>query len=514
MIHSALENLWLRFEVKPWQFRGFKILLGALLALGHAPISVPLGVFIAIPLLGYFGFRANTWKAAFAVGWWAGFGYFGLGFIWLVEPFFVEPEKHAILAPIAMFLTASGFALFWAAAFVCATYYQYGRRSYVIGLSILWTMFEYIRSVLLTGFPWGLLGYVWADTPVAQWAAVFGPFGLVFVTVLGGLLALPFLKRPFLGPIMPILFFAILWGFGAWRIPNDDTQITQTRVRVIQPNAPQHQKWDPDWVPVFFQRGLELTSASADQPIDLVVWPETSVPIPLKGNTGDLQVLSEAAGPNTHIIAGIRRFEQGRLYNTMIHLDQRGGLISLYDKHHLVPFGEYFPLANYLPRLGLKGMAANLQGFSPGTGPKTVSALGLPTYLPLICYEAIFPYATRVKKERPDFMLHITNDAWFGDYIGPYQHLAQVRLRAIEQGLPVIRSANTGISAIIDPYGRVTHQLKLNTSGYLDADLPVSLMPTIYAKSGDWPVLSILVFIAFAVALTKFLKSSRTQHQE
>jgi apolipoprotein N-acyltransferase len=496
VIVRQLEKLisWLEYRQKRMWF--IAVLLGFVLALGQAPVSFPVGIVTSIPILGYCAFRVNTWKQAFAIGWWAGFGYFGLSMIWLVEPFFVEPEKHAILAPFALIGMSGGLALFWGGAFALSKQFGTGLGRYIIGLAVAWAAVEYLRSILFTGFPWGLLGYTWIETPIAQWASVVGPFGLVFITILGGLLMLSFPGKRLAAPMVTVLFFGVLWAGGAWRIPDvQSEQETNIRVRLIQPNAPQHQKWDPDWMGVFFRRGLEFTSAQAKQPVDLVVWPETSVPFALQDNVGDLQILSDAAGPRAHIIAGIRRFEGDKIYNSMVHLDEKGGLVSVYDKSHLVPFGEYVPFSEYLSGLGLRGLAANLQGFSSGTGPEVVSAFGLPAYLAMICYEAIFPSYARTDTERPEFLLHITNDAWFGDTIGPYQHLVQVQFRAIEQGLPAARAANTGISAMIDPYGRVISKLKLNEAGFLDANLPVPLDATIYARFGNLPFLIVLFIL-------------------
>lgn len=505
MIIKQLDRLIVWLGRRPKRMWFCAVFLGFLLALGQAPISVPIGVFTSIPILGYCAFRTNSRKHAFAIGWWAGLGYFCLSMIWLIEPFLVEPEKHAIFAPFALLAMSGGLALFWGGAFAFAKMFGAGLGRFIIGLAVAWAAAEYLRSVLFTGFPWGLLGYTWIETPIAQWAAFIGPFGLVFITTFGGLLMLSFPRKRFAGLIVTIVFFSILLAGGVWRTSGVDQGLeTNIRVRLIQPNAPQHQKWDPDWMGVFFRRGLELTASAAEQPIDLVVWPETAVPFGLQENIGDLQILSDAAGPNAHIIAGIRRFTDDKLYNSLIHLDKRGGLVSVYDKSHLVPFGEYFPFAEYLSVLGLRGLAADLQGFTPGAGPEVVSTLGLPSYLPLICYEAIFPGFIGAINARPEFLLHITNDAWFGDTIGPFQHLVQVQFRAIEQGLPAARSANTGISAVIDPYGRITNRLGLNEQGVLDADLAKPLEPTIYTRFGDVPFLIFMVFLGLLAKYVTF----------
>ena len=207
MIEQKLERLlvWLGHSSKRMWFLAF--ILGAILALGQAPISIPIGVFISIPILGYCGFYARTRKQAFGIGWWAAFGYFSFGLIWLVEPFFVEPEKHAILAPFALAAMSGGLALFWGAAFTLAKIFQGSRLRYFTGLAITLVCVEYLRSIVFTGFPWGLLAYSWINTPIAQTASIIGPYGLTFVTILGGLLVVGVNKRSIIGPFTSILFF-------------------------------------------------------------------------------------------------------------------------------------------------------------------------------------------------------------------------------------------------------------------------------------------------------------------
>jgi apolipoprotein N-acyltransferase len=490
------------------------IFLGFVLAIGQAPISLPIGVFTSIPILGYCAYRTKTKKQAFAIGWCAGLGYFGFSMVWLVEPFLIEPEKFAVLAPFALLAMSGGLALFWGGAFALSKQFGAGLGRFIIGLAVAWAVAEYLRSIVFTGFPWGLLGYTWINTPIAQSVSVIGPFGLVFATVFGGLLVLSLPGKRFAGPLVAVLFFAALAFGGVWR--TKDVPVNQEkniRVRLVQPNAPQDKKWDPDWIGVFFRRALELTSAPADDPVDLVVWPETAVPFFLQDNAGDLGILSDAAGPNAQIIAGIRRFEDDKLYNSLVQIDEKGGLLSVYDKSRLVPFGEYVPFSEYLSVLGLRGLAANLQGFSSGNGPEVMSSPGLPSYLPLICYEAIFPANASIDGERPEFLLQITNDAWFGNYVGPYQHLVQMQFRAIEQGLPAARAANTGISAVIDPYGRIVSSLKLNEAGFLDVDLPVPLKPTLYTRSGQWPFLVLMFILGLTAKYVTFRSGKDTPNQ-
>lgn len=247
-------------------------------------------------------------------------------------------------------------------------------------------------------------------------------------------------------------------------------------------------------MPVFFQRGLAATKAGPVRP-DLIVWPETAVPVALNYADSTLAAMSDAAS-GVPVVFGVNRFDGERIYNSAGVLASDGSVSQIYDKHHLVPFGEYIPLGDMLARIGIHGMAArNGQGFSAGPGPELLDLGALGRALPLICYEVVFPQDVLSVSERPDFLLQLTNDAWFGNFSGPYQHLQQARMRAIETGLPLIRAANTGVSAVVDPKGRLTAQLALNTAGHLDAILPSAQPQTLYARSGDLPLGGGLVMI-------------------
>ncbi len=281
---------------------------------------------------------------------------------------------------------------------------------------------------------------------------------------------------------------------------------TDNVVRLIQPNAPQHQKWDPDYAPLFFARQLEFTAA-APRP-DLIVWPETSVPAWLGSAQPYLTAIADAA-QGTPVFLGIQRGDGPRIYNSMIYLDEDGRQQGLYDKHHLAPFGEYVPFGDILAQFGVYGMAATTgNGFSSGPGAALMEAGKLGKALPLICYEAVFTQDVLSAPGRADFLLQITNDAWFGTRSGPYQHLAQAQMRAIEQGLPMMRSANTGVSAMIDPLGRVTEALPLGQAGFVDATLPKGLGPTVYARLGDAPV-----FVALLGLYALLSRNARRQQR-
>jgi apolipoprotein N-acyltransferase len=277
-------------------------------------------------------------------------------------------------------------------------------------------------------------------------------------------------------------------------------------VRLVQPNAAQHLKWDPDLALEFFLRQVGFTAAApptgAPRPA-LVVWPEVAVPYALDRADAALERIA-AAAQGAEVALGIQRQDDaGRWFNAMVRLDETGRLADVYDKHHLVPFGEYMPFADLFARWGIFGLAANLAGgFTPGPGPRLVDFGPVGRVLPLICYEVIFPRGIARAGARPDLLLQLTNDAWFGEVSGPWQHLAQARLRAVEQGLPLMRAANTGISAGFDPWGRELGRIALGTAGFVDLPLPRPLPPTPYARWGDWPVLpalAVLAALGFAV---------------
>ncbi len=476
-----------------WRKHLLCVALGAGMALGHAPVSVFFAPLIAFPVLAWICVSAPTARSAAWVGWYGGVGYFTVGLLWLIEPFLVDIAATGWMAPFALFFMAAGLALFWAVAFYFVARLALGRNRRLLMLAATLIAVEFLRAHLFTGFPWGLIAYVWIDTPVAQVMSVLGPHGLGLLTLVIAIVPVLCRNRARILALGGVLVLALVWGWGLWRTPApDDVALSATVVRIVQPNAKQSLKWLPEMRQVFFDRQIALTKRPRPRDVDVVIWPETAVPFYLGEDPDALVVLSDAAGPDTQVIAGIRRFERGHYYNALIHLDGQGGVINIYDKHHLVPFGEYIPFAGLAKTFGLHGLAAQLDGFSAGSGPRVLSAPGLPDYLPLICYEAIFPGDAQAGAARPEWLVHITNDAWFGALSGPYQHLDQVRARAIEQGLPVARAANTGISAMIDPYGRIIASLPLNQIGSFDAILPAPLDKTLYARAGEVPWLVLL----------------------
>jgi apolipoprotein N-acyltransferase len=362
---------------------------------------------------------------------------------------------------------------------------------------LTWTGAEVLRAHVLTGFPWASPAQVTIDGALAPLLSFGGPHAATLV--------LMFLACVATAPLAPgksvpgallrvglLLASVLALSLAPSRPP---APLSDHVVRLIQPNAAQHLKWQPDMARIFFERQLSLTAApatSADARPALVVWSETAITWELDAAGQALDLMSEAAG-DVPLAFGALRFEGRDLRNSLAVLAPQGGISELYDKHHLVPFGEYIPFGDLADRLGLEALAATMGGFSAGPGPRLLDFGPLGRALPLICYEAVFAQGVNRMPERADFLLQITNDAWFGAHAGPQQHLAQARMRAIEQGLPLVRAANTGISAMIDPLGRVIAELPLGQAGFIDAPLPLPLAPTLYSRAGDMPVIALLL---------------------
>ncbi len=495
-----------------WRGGPVSLLSGVGIALGQAPFGL---FWVALPAMALAiaaGFFAASPRQAALRGLLTGFGFGLVTFFWITEPFQVDAARDGWMAPFALLFLALGVALFWALAFWTAR--RVGGRS-AAGLMLAFPVYisaaEMLRSYAFTGFPWGLTSYVWIDTPVYQLAAVTGPHGLSLLTLLAcaAMVRAVWRRRPALaGAVLGLgvgLAAVAVWmqdrpvaGIDATADP--PAAAGRPYVRLIQPNARQDQKWDPQMMPVFYARQLRMTGAASQQPLDLVIWPEVAVPFLLNDPQAPLWEIAGAA-PGVPVVIGAQRREEGRVYNSMAVLGEGGEIGAVYDKSHLVPFGEYIPGRAFADRLGLQALAAQYgTGYTPGPGSELLDLGPLGRALPLICYEAIFPHEIRRAAARPDWMLMLTNDAWFGEAMGPYQHFAQARARAIEMALPMLRVANTGITAIIDARGRVTASLQLGVGGRLDGYLPPADAPSLYWRYGDSPAFVLLIVLAVAAA--------------
>ncbi|MEL6586891.1 MAG: apolipoprotein N-acyltransferase [Pseudomonadota bacterium] len=469
---------------------GLLVAAGLLAGLGQAPWGLwPLA------LLGYAaGLRllAES-KRPFLAGWSFGTAHFALVLHWITEPFLVDAAATGWLMAPALLAVSLGMGLFWAIA-AALGHRMGGAMAIALGLCAA----ELTRSYIFTGFPWALPGHILIDTAALPSASVFGAHGLGLFVLLGAAFVASAKVRPVL---IGSVFWAVPFATAAILSPPPTSTSDAPVIRLVQPNAPQHQKWDPAFMPIFFQRGLEATVAPStlDAP-SVVIWPETALPELIRYSADVRPMIARAAG-GVPVVIGAQRFDpEGNPRNALVVLEGPEGDIALVqDKHRLVPFGEYLPLPWLSEALGLGPLAAQLAGrYAAGDGPRTFDLPGIGSVLPMICYEAIFPQDLR-RVDRPRAILHLTNDAWFGTFAGPQQHLALAKLRAAEAGLPLLRAANTGVSAVLDARGQILASLELGKDGHVDAPLPAALTVTPYARTGDWSAVVALVLAFLAL---------------
>jgi apolipoprotein N-acyltransferase len=473
-----------------WQGRGLAALAGGVAALSLPPFDAWPVLFPAFALICALVASAPEARVAASRAWFAGLGWFGVAMHWIVQPFFVDAATHGWMAPFALLIMSGGLALFWAATAWASARLCPPGPARALAFSGLLILTEAARGRVLTGLPWAQPGHGLIATDALALSAIGGPLGLtLLVLTVAGTSASLYLWR---GPVPSGLPLAagLALGLIPWMGPSPAPLAPM--LRVVQINAPQHLKWDPDMIPVFFARGLSLTATEGTP--DLVIWPETSLPTILSRSDEARAEIAAAAG-GAEVLMGGQRYAGIEPRNMLLHLDADGTAIQVYDKHHLVPFGEYIPLRGLADDLGLRGLAQRMSGgYGSGEGPALMDLGPLGRAFPMICYEAIFPHYVR-QVERPDWMVQVTNDAWFGRFAMPHQHLALARLRAAEQGLPLIRAANTGVSAVIDARGRVVDALPMDVDGIIDARLPAALPPTLYARTGDVPALLLAICI-------------------
>ncbi len=468
--------------------------LGAVAALGQAPLDFWWATLAALAGLIWLLDRITDSPGAFLTGLCAGTGYFALSLNWIIEPFLIDLAHTGWMAPFAVVFLSVGLGLFWGAAAGIARAFPQP----VLGFVVAFVALEWLRGVIFTGFPWAMVGHVWIGTPLDQLAAVVGPSGLSLLTLIAA--ALPVLAR-WKGAAASVLLLAACVAFGDWRLSQPLPQPGTLTLRLVQPNAEQAAKWDADRAEEFLTRLLTMTAK--DGPADLTILPETAVPYMLE-YAPDVAGMVMGASDGKPVAVGIQRAEGDRFYNSLRVLEGDGMETARYDKAHLVPFGEYIPFGDLAyDWFGLRAFAAQAgNSYSSGAGPQILDLGPFGKVLPLICYEAIFPRDVNAMPTRPDWMLQITNDAWFGIRTGPFQHFAQARLRAVEQGLPLIRVANTGVTAVVDAHGRIVEALPFGTMASLDTHVPSALPPTPYSRFGDGPVALLLAGLAL-LALAK-----------
>ena len=508
---------------------------GGLAAVAHPPFGFLPG------LLGYALLMhlvdaapdARPLRAAFWRGWLAAFAYFLISCWWVAEAFMVDARGQGWMAPFAATLLPAGLGLFWGLAMLAYRALGKSGPCRVLVFAGAFTAAEWLRGHVLTGFPWNLPGESWrAGSAMSQTAALVGAYGLTWITLaMAAACAAPF--RPGPGPggrrwrFAPVLVAAGalvgLWIHGELRLRHPVAPPgPQPVVRIVQANVKQETKYSEDNLRTIFADYVDLTAAPASRPPDIVVWSEGAVPSLsanelLEPGSGAAEAIARAMHPGESLLLGAYRIAgtagKSRYYNSLIAVRARAGgldVTGVYDKYRLVPFGEYLPAEQVLQPLGFKDLTHIGDSYSAGALPAGIAPAGMPPVLPLICYESLFPDlvrdAVRRSARRPQWIVNVSNDSWFGVTSGPLQHLNQASYRAIEEGLPIVRSTPTGVSAVIDAYGRVApgRSLGMDRLGVVDTPLPPPLAGTTYGRVGDAP-LGILLALTLLMALRSVL---------
>jgi apolipoprotein N-acyltransferase len=494
-----------------WRRAALACLLGALATGAMPPISLWPLLFPAFTGLLVLLGSARGPKAAFIDGWCFALGFFTTGLYWIANALLIDAAAFWWMVPFAVVGLPAFLALFVGVATAAWRWLAPGPILGAPLLAALWSLSELARGHLLTGFPWNLIGYAWWERPEPlQGMALIGAYGLGFVSVLAAAApaTLPGLipRRMVVGAlcVLPLI------GLAAWghvRLSQaPSAMVPDVRLRLVQPNIPQTVKMNLSDRIASFERLLELSARPAVAPPTALLWPETATPFLLEQEPNARAAIASLLAPGASALIGAPRVVIGPdgaplYYNGLVALDSDDLVRGVYDKFHLVPFGEYVPLRGLLP---IETVANRNTDYAFGVGPRSLRVPGAPTVGPLICYEAIFPGAVLDPADPPDWLLNVTNDAWYGASSGPYQHFVIVAARAIEEGLPMVRVANSGISGVIDPYGRVIARLGLDQMGVLDVGLPEKLTsPPLYARIGNLPLLFVVLLISFWAAVNR-----------
>ena len=478
-----------------WRRALAAFLAGAVAVLTQAPFDFFAAGFVAFPVLVWLLDGASAepdaplWERAlpaFAVGWWFGFGYFVAGLWWVGNALLVDAEGFAWAIPLAVTALPAFLAMFYGAACAAARLAWTSDIGRIAALAAAFAAAEWLRGILFTGFPWNPVGYGVMPVPLLmQSVAAIGVIGInalaVFVFATPALLAGR--KHLRLGFGLAALLIAAHVGYGYWRLaaPPSGPPAKVLAVRIVQPAVLQSQKWDTSERDRIFNGLLELSGhpgRPGARPQEVILWPETSVPFLFSERPDALSAIRSRLKGGQLLLAGAVRTEADaaapegmRYYNAILAIDSAGEIVDAVDKVHLVPFGEYVPFEGWLAQLGMSTIVPFPQSFSAASSRHPLIVAGAVRAAPFICYEIIFPDLVAADSAAADLIVNVTNDAWFGNTPGPYQHFRQAQIRAVETGLPVIRAANTGISGYIDAHGRIVEALGMNRAGVIDAEV-------------------------------------------
>lgn len=489
------------------------ILLGLISVSALPPYYLFPILFFSLSTLLWLLIPEQKFKSAFAKGYWFGFAFFGLGFSWASNALLIDAAVFGWLYPISILASGVFFGFFIGIPAGLTCYFKTPFAKF-LAFAAFWTVFEWIRSFFLTGFPWNLLGSSLAFSPITlQLASVIGTYGLSFLVVMLTTAPALFLMQSKNSSITALAVLitipVLILGFGVIRIHNfQNNEESSIKVRMVQPAIPQNMKWEYSILEENLDAHVKLSQEAPLDDIDFVIWGETASPFPLDIDEIHMEKVLSAVPPKGYLITGLVRYEfsaQGKPlpYNSMFIIDPEGKIVDYYDKSHLVPFGEYIPFKKHLPDW-IKPVTNTVANFQPGSGPKSIKISNYPQLGGLICYEIIFPSKVVNKKDSPQWLVNVTNDGWYGDSAGPHQHLVTTSLRAVEEGKTIVRVANSGISAAISPFGYIIDMIPLNQKKYIDIMLPAQLsIFTIYGSCGNTiPLILCLLNIILAIYIS------------
>lgn len=528
-----------------WQRFFLTMFAGAIGALAMPPFFGLPALFLSIPLLIWMLDGVESQKArkawfgvSFSLGFAYGLGFFTVALHWIGAAFFVDGGPLLFVMPFAVLALAGTMALFWGVA-VRLAYLFWSRSAWrIFALAASLSVAEFVRGHVLTGFPFDLLGYsLTANDMMMQATSLVGVYGLTpLVVMMASTPALiwPDDERTWSVRLAPFFLGLVLlvsqMAYGQWRlsaeapIPSQDVSLRQgLSLRIVQPAIDQATKWQPS-ARSFITDQLFSLSQSQVGPndgglfeVDLLIWPEAALPYYLTDEPGIFSRFARLLPPNTSLVLGVPRRElfaddSARAYNSIMVVDSEGEIAQTYDKTHLVPVGEFLPFKNLFAQFGLTQFVPGIEGWEHGLSRRVLDVEGLPSFLPLICYEAIFSGDLGTQNGAPEFILNVTNDAWFDGSIGPDQHFHHARVRAVEEGLPMVRAANSGVSGVIDAYGRIVAMAANGEVGVIHATLPGRLDGTLFQTVRHWPFL-VFVFLGFALAfIGKRANSDKKSH--
>jgi len=508
-----------------WQRAAISLIAGALSALAFAPFNAWPILFVTFPVLVWLvdGSAAGRWSGALraaAAGWCFGFGFFVAGLYWIGYAFLVDAKNFAWLLPVAVAGLPAYLAIYTALGLAAARLIWVRGPERLLALAAMLTIAEWLRGHLLSGFPWNTIGYALTQPlMLGQSVSLVGIWGLTFLAVAicasPAVIADDAVDTPhrYRAPLIGLVILAAFAGYGAARLWMHPTAfVTGVNLRIMQPNLQQDEKFNYSAKAQVMERYLRLSDRATGpqsggvHDVTHLIWPESAFPFFLAREPDALAQISGLLKPGTELITGAVRAapsstaESPRAYNSVYVIDPDGSIQGIYDKVHLVPFGEYLPFQRVLEKFGLRQITKMVGGFLSGDRRRAMDVPHAPKMLPLICYEVIFPDSAVPGGERPGWLVNVTNDGWFGISTGPYQHFQQARVLAIAEGLPLVRAANTGISAVIDPLGRVINALPLGVEGVIDSKLPQAVEPTPFLIVGDYPLILFLVVSVIAVS--------------